>query len=222
MNRDYRYSCGSAIRTFLWDLATGELDASLAVVGSQPYHLWSSTVTINPISLAMQDNLPNVPEGEVRILFYPYSGPSRGTLWGIKRARILFNITGPSNKTYPVADWMLDVLNRYDDTAKMINSYVATNTGRPDIIFKSVRADQTNIKEDNLGDYAFGDSFGADTDFSTLSVTVTCDYVVESDYLKSPAVTFPNNAFFKDEESRTPAENEAVQAWKDGNNKSVL
>ncbi len=100
MNRDYRYSAGSAIADFLWELANGRLGpngAQLKVVGDRnvnPSFLWDDSVTINPIYLAVQENAPSVPVEEPRIVYYPYSGPSKGTLYGLKKARVLFSVTG--------------------------------------------------------------------------------------------------------------------------------
>lgn len=223
MNRDYRYSAGSAVADFLWELANGRLGSNgeqLKVVGDRtinPSFLWDDSVTINPIYLAVQDNAPSVPIGEPKVVYYPYSGPTKGTLYGLKKARVVFDIIGAPDRTYPIVDWMIDVLNRFDDAAALVNKY--TSASRPDITFRSIRADQTNIKEDNLADYAFNDGYGADTDFSALCITVTCDYVVNNDYLREP---YPTAAFAKVPEQRTVEEQATVDRWNRSNGSSLL
>jgi hypothetical protein len=222
MNRDYRYSAGSAIADFLWELANGRLGpngAQLKVVGDRnvnPSFLWDDSVTINPIYLAVQENAPSVPVEEPRIVYYPYSGPSKGTLYGLKKARVLFSVTGAPDRTYPIVDWMIDVLNRFDDSATLVNKY--TSSSRPDITFRSIRADQTNISEDNLADYAF-DGTAADTSFSQLNLTITCDYVVNNDYLREP---YPAAAFAKVPGQRSVEEQATVDRWNRSNGSSLL
>jgi hypothetical protein len=189
--RKYRYNPGTPIADFLWKLAKGDLGIP-TLIGDRDTdlnYLWDDAVVITgkpqPIFLAVPDNLPDgLVISEPYIMYYPMaSAPRGGTNWALKRSRILFKIAGPADRTYPVADWMIDVLNRFDDSAKFVNTY-AGSSSKPDIVFKSIRAEQQNIDEDNLPNFAF-DGLGSVTDFSSLYVTVICDYVVNEDYLKS-------------------------------------
>lgn len=189
-NRKFRYNPGLPIADFLWKLAKGTLGVP-TIIGDRdtdPDFLWDDAVIATgkpqPIFLAVSGNLPDgLVTGEPYIMYYPMgSVPQRGTTWGVKRSRVLFKVVGSAERTYPIVEWMMDVLNRFDDSAKFVNKHAASST-KPDIIFKSIRADQANIDEDNLPNYAFQGT-GGTFDFTSLDITVTCDYVVGEDYLK--------------------------------------
>lgn len=125
------------INNYVWDLARGELDPSLAVASA----VWNTSLyTFRPF-YPVHENL--AAETITPYILYDYiHAPKVGTLWPVQKEEADYIIVGDLPEIYYVKNYITEALEKFDESARDLNGYVADQDAGYQTNFKYITVDQ--------------------------------------------------------------------------------
>ena len=85
------------------------------------------------------------------ILYDYIFAPKSGTFWPMQKEEADYIIVGDIPQIYYLKNWIVDALERFDESAGNINNYLVSNTTasyNPSVRFKYLTVDQDNYIAD--------------------------------------------------------------------------
>lgn len=131
------------INNYVWDLARGELGAELAVASA----VWNTSVYNFRPFYPVHENL--VAESTTPYVLYDYIiMPKAGTFWPVQKEEADYIIVGDLPEIYYVKNYITEALEKFDESARDLNAYVADQNAGYETNFKYITVDQENFIAD--------------------------------------------------------------------------
>lgn len=110
------------INNYLWDLAKGEVDGKPAVASA----VWdTSTYSFTPFYPVTESLAPE--SATLPYILYDYMFvPGSGTFWPMTKEDADYIIVGDIPQIFYVKNWIVEALERWDESARNINNHLAS------------------------------------------------------------------------------------------------
>jgi hypothetical protein len=151
------------INNYLWSLAKGDIKENQIfdpitgsavlhpVTGSATYEsdvwktdsdVWNTDVfTFQPFYPVTESLAPD--SAQLPYILYDYIFvPKQGTFWPLQKEEVDYIIVGDIPQIYYLKNWIVEALERYEESAKNINNYINTTASPSSIRFKYITVDQ--------------------------------------------------------------------------------
>lgn len=133
---DYRVLPINLINNYIWDAMKGDVDG-VSGISSEIFD--TSLYYYTPIFPVHENQAINTVGKETYILYDYLFEESPGTMWEMKCEKAVLTIVSHApNHLYGLKNYLQDLLNKHDETAKSINAHINDNSIR----FKFVKCSQ--------------------------------------------------------------------------------
>lgn len=130
------------INNYLWDLASGSV-SGIPTVSSAVWNI--SSYNYRPFYPVTENLAPD--SAVMPYILYDYIFvPKSGTFWPMQKEEADYVIVGDIPQIYYVKNWIVDALERYDESANNVNNHLISAS--PSIKFKYITVDQDNYIAD--------------------------------------------------------------------------
>lgn len=130
------------INNYLWDLASGSV-SGIPTVSSAVWNI--SSYNYRPFYPVTENLAPD--SAVMPYILYDYIFvPKAGTFWPMQKEEADYVIVGDIPQIYYVKNWIVDALERYDESANNVNNHLLSSS--PSIKFKYITVDQDNYIAD--------------------------------------------------------------------------
>lgn len=130
------------INNYLWDLARGQVVDNPSASAIWDTSIYSaSAISFIPF-YPVSENLA-VDSSKLPYILYDYIVlPKLNTFWPMQREEAEYIIVGDIPQIYYIKNWMVDALEKYDDSADGVNNHLLSAS--PTIKFKCISVSQGN------------------------------------------------------------------------------
>jgi hypothetical protein len=135
------------INNYLWALASGSV-SGVSQVSSAVWNV--NSYDYRPFYPVTESLAPD--SAQMPYILYDYIfAPKSGTFWPMQKEEADYIIVGDIPQIYYLKNWIVDALERFDESAGNINNYLVSNTTasyNPSVRFKYLTVDQDNYIAD--------------------------------------------------------------------------
>ena len=132
------------INNYLWSLASGSV-TGLPQVSSAVWNV--NSYSYRPFYPVTENLAPD--SAQMPYILYDYIFvPKQGTFWPLQKEETDYVIVGDIPQIYYVKNWIVDALERYDESARNVNNHIVTTASNSSIRFKYLTVDQDNYIAD--------------------------------------------------------------------------
>jgi hypothetical protein len=148
------------INNYLWALAKGDIKegpTSYPVTASTVYEsdawktssvVWdTNSFTFQPFYPVTESLAPD--SAQMPYILYDYIFvPKQGTFWPMEKEEVDYIIVGDIPQIYYLKNWIVEALERYDQSATNVNNYLSSTASASTVRFKYITVDQENYIAD--------------------------------------------------------------------------
>jgi len=132
------------INNYLWSLASGSV-TGVPQVSSAVWNV--NSYSYRPFYPVTENLAPD--SAQMPYILYDYIFvPKQGTFWPLQKEETDYVIVGDIPQIYYVKNWIVDALERYDESARNVNNHILTTASNSSIRFKYLTVDQDNYIAD--------------------------------------------------------------------------
>ena len=132
------------INNYLWSLASGSV-TGVPQVSSAVWNV--NSYSYRPFYPVTENLAPD--SAQMPYILYDYIFvPKQGTFWPLQKEETDYVIVGDIPQIYYVKNWIVDALERYDESARNVNNHIVTTASNSSIRFKYLTVDQDNYIAD--------------------------------------------------------------------------
>lgn len=132
------------INNYLWSLASGSV-TGVPQVSSAVWNV--NSYSYRPFYPVTENLAPD--SAQMPYILYDYIFvPKQGTFWPLQKEETDYVIVGDIPQIYYVKNWIVEALERYDESARNVNNHIITTASNSSIRFKYLTVDQDNYIAD--------------------------------------------------------------------------